>query len=114
AGTLSYALADGAIGSALITLTAHDNGGTANGGVDTSAPQQFSITAANQSPIAANDSATTSPATPVTIPVLANDSDPDGDPLTVTSVSTERATTDGTTVRYTPSSEFTGLDTFTY
>jgi VCBS repeat-containing protein len=30
--------------TATVTVTAHDNGGTANGGVDTSAPQQFTIT----------------------------------------------------------------------
>ena len=35
-------------------------------------------------PIAAADSATTAEDTPVDVPVLANDSDPNGDPLTVT------------------------------
>lgn len=30
--------------TANVTVTAHDNGGTTNGGVDTSAPQQFTIT----------------------------------------------------------------------
>jgi len=29
---------------ATVTVTAHDDGGTANGGQDTSAPQQFTIT----------------------------------------------------------------------
>src|SRR5207237_9837625 len=31
-------------GSATVTVTLHDDGGTANGGVDTSAPQTFVIT----------------------------------------------------------------------
>ena len=39
-------------GSATITLTLQDNGGTANGGVDTSSPQTFTITVSpvNQPP----------------------------------------------------------------
>ncbi len=42
-GTLTFTPAANANGTAVITLTASDNGGTANGGVDTSAPQTFSI-----------------------------------------------------------------------
>ena len=43
-GTLTYTLAPNTSGAATITLTLSDNGGTANGGVDTSAPQTFTIT----------------------------------------------------------------------
>ena len=43
-GTLTFTLAPNQAGSATITLTLSDNGGTANGGVDTSAPQTFTIT----------------------------------------------------------------------
>ena len=43
-GTLTYTPAPNAYGSATVTVTAKDNGGTANGGVDTSAPQTFTIT----------------------------------------------------------------------
>lgn len=43
-GTLSYTAAADAYGSALVTVQAMDNGGTANGGVDTSAAQTFTIT----------------------------------------------------------------------
>ena len=42
-GTLTFTPAPGASGSAMVTVTAHDNGGTADGGVDTSAPQTFAI-----------------------------------------------------------------------
>src|SRR5207253_1481076 len=51
-GTLTYTPASNANGSATITLVAHDNGGTANGGVDTSASQSFTITvtAVNDAP----------------------------------------------------------------
>jgi hypothetical protein len=43
-GTLSYTAAANTSGSAMITLNLKDDGGTANGGVDTSASQTFTIT----------------------------------------------------------------------
>ncbi|HSX60788.1 MAG TPA: Ig-like domain-containing protein, partial [Tahibacter sp.] len=43
-GTLTYTAAANANGTASITLVLHDNGGTGNGGVDTSPPQTFTIT----------------------------------------------------------------------
>ena len=45
-GTLTFTPAAGATGSATVTVQLHDNGGVANGGVDTSAPQTFTITVA--------------------------------------------------------------------
>ncbi len=51
-GVLSYTPAANANGVATITLNLMDNGGTANGGVDTSGPQSFTITvtAVNDAP----------------------------------------------------------------
>ena len=43
-GTLTYTPAANAIGTATITINLKDSGGTANGGVDTSASQSFNIT----------------------------------------------------------------------
>ena len=43
-GNLTFTPAPGATGSTSVVVTLHDNGGTANGGVDTSAPQAFGIT----------------------------------------------------------------------
>ena len=43
-GALTYTPAPNANGTATVTVTAHDNGGTANGGSDTSATQSFTIT----------------------------------------------------------------------
>jgi YVTN family beta-propeller protein/VCBS repeat-containing protein len=43
-GTLTYSPAAGASGSATVSVQVHDDGGTANGGVDTSAVQTFTIT----------------------------------------------------------------------
>ena len=42
-GTLTYTLAADANGPITVTVSLHDNGGTANSGVDTSAPQTFTI-----------------------------------------------------------------------
>ncbi|BFM39586.1 FG-GAP-like repeat-containing protein [Synechocystis sp. LKSZ1] len=51
-GNLTYTPAANANGSATVTVTLSDNGGTANGGVDTSASQTFTITvnAVNDAP----------------------------------------------------------------
>src|SRR5207249_1655912 len=43
-GTLTYTSAANANGPATVTVQIHDDGGTANGGVDTSAAQTFTIT----------------------------------------------------------------------
>ncbi len=42
-GTLTFTPAPNTTGSATVTVVARDNGGTASGGVDTSAPQTFTI-----------------------------------------------------------------------
>ena len=43
-GTLTYCSATNANGTALVTVRLHDDGGTANGGEDTSAPVNFTLT----------------------------------------------------------------------
>ena len=52
AGTLTYTLAANANGAATVTVQIHDDGGTANGGVNVSAAQTFTITvtAVNDAP----------------------------------------------------------------
>jgi uncharacterized protein (DUF697 family) len=52
AGTLTFKPAPNQNGAATVTVRAHDNGGTANGGVDTSVAQTFTIavTAVNDAP----------------------------------------------------------------
>jgi hypothetical protein len=72
----------------------------------------------NQNPVAVDDTATAMTGVPVTINVLANDSDPDGDSLTVTGVSdppngTATRNADNT-VTYRSDCGFQGFDTFTY
>ena len=53
AGTLTYTLAADASGSASFDVAVQDDGGTANGGIDTSATQSFTITAnaVNDAPV---------------------------------------------------------------
>ncbi len=71
----------------------------------------------NTPPNAADDTATTDEDQAVTIDVLANDSDPDGDTLSISSVSTPAhgsATINGDAIDYTPDVGFSGDDTFTY
>jgi hypothetical protein len=71
----------------------------------------------NQPPKALNDGASVSAGSAVDIPVLANDRDPDGDPLSITEV-TRPAHGDirnqGADIRYTPAPGFTGSDSFLY
>jgi len=71
----------------------------------------------NNAPVAVADSASTPEDTPVTINVLSNDSDPDGDSLAVQSVTqgaNGSVSTDGATVTYSPNANYNGTDAFTY
>jgi hypothetical protein len=78
----------------------------------------FTNLVVNCPPVAVDDMATTVNGFPVIINVVANDSDPNGDPLTVTSVTDPPNGTavnngDGT-VTYTPDCGYFGIDTFDY
>ena len=76
------------------------------------------VVIANSLPIAEDDTAITEQDTAANILVLANDTDPDGDPLTVTTVT---AATNGIasinadgSVQYLPDVGYVGLDAFDY
>lgn len=78
----------------------------------------FAGCSTNRPPDAVNDAATTRENKPVMIDLLANDSDPDGDSLTVVQLS---AAGNGKVISkkngkasYKPDAGFTGVDTFTY
>lgn len=72
----------------------------------------------NNPPVAAPDSAGTLEDTPVTIPVVANDTDADGDTLTITGFLelplNGTITFTPTDVTYTPNANFNGTDSFSY
>jgi hypothetical protein len=75
------------------------------------------VIGANDPPIAVADGATTPEETAVVIPVLANDSDPDGDPvglLAVGPASFGTSAVAGSTVSYLPDLNYVGSDLFTY
>jgi YVTN family beta-propeller protein len=90
-GRLTFTAGPGANGQATITVRAQDTGGVANGGIDTSAPQQFTITvgAVNNAPsfVKGPDVAVAEDAGPQTIPAWAtaiNPGAPDEAAQTVT------------------------------
>ena len=124
-GTLSYTAAANANGSATVTVRAKDDGGTANGGSDTSAAQTFTITVTplNDPPVANADSATVAEDDPtgVTFDVLANDTDVDaGTTLSVSSFDgstiADGTLTDngGGSFTYLPDPGFNGSESFSY
>ena len=103
---------------AVIVKADDGNGGSATVAVTITVTVVTEPPPVNAAPLAVDDAAETAEDTPVTIAVLANDSDPDGDTLTVVEVSapahgTARLT-DAGTVEYTPEPDFHGIDRFTY
>ncbi|GLY08035.1 Ig-like domain-containing protein [Actinoplanes sp. NBRC 101535] len=110
-GKIVYTPRDGFIGKDTFHYTVTDGKGGSAGG-------DGEVTVVNSAPTAQPDAATTDTDTAVTVPVLANDTDPNGDTLTLSASTTPAY---GTAVRnadgsitYTPKSGFSGTDTFTY
>jgi hypothetical protein len=71
----------------------------------------------NKAPNTLADTAATPRGEAITINVLANDSDPNGDALSITAVSKPQfgaASTNGQNVTYTPKAGFAGQDSFSY
>ena len=88
-----------------------------DGSATDSADVTVTVRAVNDPPVAADDAATTDEDAAVAVDVLANDSDPDGDALTVTSVSPPAHGTVSwgpSSVTYTPDPDYYGTDSFTY
>ena len=122
-GDLTYTLAANANGVATVTVKIHDNGGTANGGVDTSAAQTFTITVTpvNDVPVATNNTYTVAEDTELTVGpvgVLANDVDVDHDALNAVffegPTHGELVLNDDGSFTYQPDAGFVGTDTFYY
>ena len=124
-GTLTYTPAANANGSTTVTVTLHDDGGTDNGGVDTSVVHQFVVTVdpVNDAPVAVDDSTTTLEDTPVTVDapgVLGNDTDIDNSAAQLTAVLGDAPQHGSVTLNadgsytYTPDADYNGADSFTY
>ena len=117
--TVTYTPNPGFTGTDTFTYTIQDPAGNQDTATVT-------VNVGDFAPVAVDDTATTDIGTPVSVDVLANDSDPQGQPLTIVSTtppSNGSAVIDdgGTpgdpsddTVTYTPNPGFTGTDTFTY
>jgi VCBS repeat-containing protein len=115
-GSFSYTPAADYTGSDSFTYRASDGTLTSNAATAT-----ITVTGANDAPAAAGDAYTTAEDTVLTVPapgVLANDSDPDGDPLTAVLVT---GPTHGSltlnangSFSYTPAANFAGSDSFSY
>lgn len=112
-GTLTYTPNANFNGADSFTYTVSDG----NGGSDT-AIVNISVGASNDAPVATDDSANTQEDTAVTIAVLSNDSDIEGDTLRI--ASTTQGTNGSVTVNggnvltYTPNANFNGVDSFGY
>ena len=130
-GSVSLSLAPGASGSTTLKVTSpstatdgfYSVGASATANALTgSASASFVIdnptTTTNQPPKAVNDSSQLSSVTTVSVPVLANDSDPEGDKLNIVaftqgSKGSVSLNSDGT-LRYTPAKSFKSGDQFSY
>ncbi|MBI5618467.1 MAG: tandem-95 repeat protein, partial [Gammaproteobacteria bacterium] len=125
-GTFTYTAALNYVGTDTFTFTTTDNGDPAGSGTGlTSAPATVTIDVlpSNHAPVASSDSYVVHAGTKLTVSaangVLANDTDPDGDPLTVDFAQTAGLhgtlvmNTDGS-FEFTPAAGFTGTTSFVY
>ncbi|MGI9542869.1 MAG: Ig-like domain-containing protein [Cyclobacteriaceae bacterium] len=112
-GTVTYTPDPNFTGVDTFNYTITDN----RGGFSTAIISVF-VGIANDPPTASGDVESTTEDTPVTTDVLSNDSDPDGDPLTIvviTQGSNGTVVDNGNgTITYTPNPNFTGADNYTY
>jgi len=113
-GTVTYTPNANFNGSDTYTYTVQDN----DGATSNVATVTINVGVVNDPPVANDDSATVNEDSANTvIDVLSNDTDVDGDTLTVASVTQPAngsVTNNGTNVSYTPDGNYHGSDTFTY
>ena len=101
ADSFTYKVSDGSLNSSTVTVT-------------------LNIAAVNDAPVANNDTASVNANNSVSIAVLANDTDVDGDTLSILSIGTPLHGTavidpnNSSKILYTPASGYFGADSFTY
>ncbi|MDR6965912.1 hypothetical protein J2X29_003892 [Shewanella putrefaciens] len=107
---VSYTAATDFVGTDVLIYSITDGkGGTASSELTV-------IVSGNVAPIAVNDSATTDDRTSLLIDVLSNDSDPDGNSLTLISATAQQGvvSVESNKLRYIPKTGFDGVDTVSY
>lgn len=111
-GTIEFTPDQDFNGPTTITYTITDPDGN-----EDTATVNVNVTPVNDAPVTVDDAANTGTGTPVVIDVLENDSDPDGDPLTVIGATSPDGTVeingDGT-ITFTPADGFAGPAEITY
>ncbi len=115
-GTITFTPAAGFTGVADLVYTITDPAGAT---AQATLSVTVSATLTNTAPVTKNDTATTQPGQPVTVLPLTNDTDPEGDVLTVTGVTVDPAQGTVTVdpagkLIFTPAPGFTGIVTITY
>ncbi|TDN82410.1 gliding motility-associated-like protein, partial [Salegentibacter sp. 24] len=112
-GTVTYTPNNNFNGTDSFSYTITDG----NGGTDT-AMVTVTVGATNDAPVAVDDSANTDQDTSVSIAILENDSDIDGDQLTIIEVTEPDngsvIINEDETITYTPNNSFTGVQTLEY
>ena len=114
--TVTYTPPPGFAGADTLDYVASDG----NGGLDTARVTITVWEAGNRRPVAVNDTTVTAEDQFVTVPVLINDTDPDGDPLFIAGLISQatlgQAVVDAgdTTTTYTPPLNFHGTDAYDY
>ena len=116
-GNLTFVPADDQVGTSTVTVRADDGQGEGNSIVE----QTFVITVnnVNDDPVADDDTFTVDEdSAGNSLNVLLGDTDVDGNPLSISAVGATSnggtATTDGSTISYTPFADFAGTETFEY
>jgi len=111
-GSFTYTPKSNAFGTDAFTFRASDGKANSN-----TATVTVTISPVNDAPTALNDAVSTPQNTAVTVDVLSNDTDADGDVLTVSTFTQGLNGTvrlDNGFLRYTPNTAFNGTDSFNY
>jgi VCBS repeat-containing protein len=117
---LIYTPADGFTGSDTFTYTISDgNGGISTATITITVENGVPVDNSNNIPVATDDNINTPVNTPITVDILENDSDADGDRITIDSFDSVSSSggivsLDQNQLVYTPPADFSGIDTFTY
>ncbi|MCJ8274406.1 MAG: Ig-like domain-containing protein, partial [Psychrosphaera sp.] len=110
--TLDYTPGLNFVGTDQISYSIIDGNGSSDSAVVT-----VNVLNVNDAPNASNDFSSTLEGVPVNVSVLTNDTDIDGDNLTVTQAIASNGSTvinGGTSITYTPNNDFSGLDNVIY